>query len=438
VRFTDDAGTRLLEQAVAFSSTAYSAAQEDLVAPANATKALVYVWKNAGSGFAYVDEVALTPVTTTTPSPEQVGAPPASAPRVAQLANGGRIVVWASGADGGGSVLAQVFDANGAKVGTPVTVFSGGLSGVGALPDGSFVVAAVGGAVVSGTPLVRLFVQKVSSTGQLLATGGTSDPNVNGGLADMLLSENLADTIAFINTGVYGNADGSYVVETTRITHPVPQSFDEPVLINVDATGNLIGVANPGSGSGVFPPVATRLGNGNFLIAGASTSLAILPSVVWKVVTSTGQVLAQNTLAVAPGDSSSDPQVTTLADGTGLLTWHFANSVTSGWRAERIDGNGNVIETLVAPTRAGAVTGLAHGGWVQTWISGTQLMAQYFASSGQPVGDVFVVANNLAVVPNVTTYSVAATSDGFVAAYSISTAGGTEVDEIRFVAPPLP
>lgn len=59
VRFTDDAGTRLLEQSAAFGSTAYAAAQLELVAPANATRALVYVWKNAGGGFAYVDQVAL-------------------------------------------------------------------------------------------------------------------------------------------------------------------------------------------------------------------------------------------------------------------------------------------------------------------------------------------------------------------------------------------
>lgn len=63
VRFTDDAGARLLEQSAAFGSTAYAAAQLELVAPANATRALVYVWKNAGSGFAYVDQVALGQVT---------------------------------------------------------------------------------------------------------------------------------------------------------------------------------------------------------------------------------------------------------------------------------------------------------------------------------------------------------------------------------------
>ena len=59
VSFLDGAGTKLLEQSVPVSSTSYSTAQLDLVAPANAAKALVYVWKNAGSGFAYVDDVAL-------------------------------------------------------------------------------------------------------------------------------------------------------------------------------------------------------------------------------------------------------------------------------------------------------------------------------------------------------------------------------------------
>jgi hypothetical protein len=63
MKFMDSSGSSLLEQAASFSSTAYSTARLDLVAPANAAKALVYIWKNAGSGFAYVDDIALTPTT---------------------------------------------------------------------------------------------------------------------------------------------------------------------------------------------------------------------------------------------------------------------------------------------------------------------------------------------------------------------------------------
>jgi hypothetical protein len=59
VMFTDDAGTGLSAQNVAFRSTTYATVQADVTAPANATRAKVFVWKNAGEGFAYVDEVTL-------------------------------------------------------------------------------------------------------------------------------------------------------------------------------------------------------------------------------------------------------------------------------------------------------------------------------------------------------------------------------------------
>ena len=63
VMFTDDAGTGLLAQNVVFRSGAYATAQADVTAPANATRAKVFVWKNAGAGFAYVDEVTLLRMT---------------------------------------------------------------------------------------------------------------------------------------------------------------------------------------------------------------------------------------------------------------------------------------------------------------------------------------------------------------------------------------
>ncbi|HEY0886533.1 MAG TPA: carbohydrate binding domain-containing protein [Ramlibacter sp.] len=72
LRFMDAAGANLLERSVAFSSTVYSTAKLDLVAPANAARALVYVWKNDGTGFAYVDDVALAPVAQGTSGPKAV------------------------------------------------------------------------------------------------------------------------------------------------------------------------------------------------------------------------------------------------------------------------------------------------------------------------------------------------------------------------------
>jgi hypothetical protein len=76
--FFDPQGNKLLEENVPFSSTSWFAAKLDLAAPANASKAMVYVWKNAGSGFAYVDDVGLAPVdgaTAVAPAPAPTPAP---------------------------------------------------------------------------------------------------------------------------------------------------------------------------------------------------------------------------------------------------------------------------------------------------------------------------------------------------------------------------
>ena len=82
--FFDPQGNKLLEENVPVSSTSWSAAKLDLAAPANASKAMVYVWKNAGSGFAWVDDVGLAPVdgaTAVAPAPAPTPAPaPAPAP----------------------------------------------------------------------------------------------------------------------------------------------------------------------------------------------------------------------------------------------------------------------------------------------------------------------------------------------------------------------
>jgi len=77
VSFFDAVGTKLLEQNVPVSSTSYAATRLDLAAPWNAARAMVYLWKNAGSGFAYADEVTLAPLDggTATPAPAPAPAP---------------------------------------------------------------------------------------------------------------------------------------------------------------------------------------------------------------------------------------------------------------------------------------------------------------------------------------------------------------------------
>lgn len=58
VNMLDAAGNIVGQKAVEFSGTPFSPASLQFTAPANATRAVVFVWKNAGSGNAYVDNFA--------------------------------------------------------------------------------------------------------------------------------------------------------------------------------------------------------------------------------------------------------------------------------------------------------------------------------------------------------------------------------------------
>jgi hypothetical protein len=350
--------------------------------------------------------------------------------------------VWESSTSTGASaVYAQRLDANGQRIGEPVTVFGGATmngwqaGGVIGLADGSFLVAASGAFLVSGLPQLRLYVQRVSAAGELLASGGVSDAGVNNGFANRLLSAPQSETIGYNAGPFFLNADGSYVLAVTRSSYPVPQITHERLLVNVGASGDVGAVFNAGA-YGFYPaPVVTRLGNGNFLVAG--TSLITYAPVVWKILSPAGEVVKEQSLGAAPGNSTSDPQVTTLADGTGLLTYFRVDSVSAKRVGFRVDGSGNVLGNMSAPMMAGTVTGLSGGGYVFTWISGTQLLAQQFDASGQAVGAEIVVATNLAVTTGAAdqTYTILAVAGGFVAVYQASTPTGQQIQERKVTLP---
>jgi hypothetical protein len=57
--FFDAAGNGLLQHSVPITTTTYFRRTLHLVAPANASRAVAYLWKDAGSGFVYVDDLEL-------------------------------------------------------------------------------------------------------------------------------------------------------------------------------------------------------------------------------------------------------------------------------------------------------------------------------------------------------------------------------------------
>ena len=58
VNFLDQAGAAVGSTQLSTKSISYTALGADIVAPPDAARAVVYVWKNAGSGLAYVDDFA--------------------------------------------------------------------------------------------------------------------------------------------------------------------------------------------------------------------------------------------------------------------------------------------------------------------------------------------------------------------------------------------
>lgn len=110
VVFMDDAGNGLLAQNVVFASSAFARAEANVTAPAGATSALVFAWKNAGAGFAYLDQVALFQVDQQAPTGPPAALPTIQmgqrtqilsdhdgtnkSPGIARLSGGGYVTAW--------------------------------------------------------------------------------------------------------------------------------------------------------------------------------------------------------------------------------------------------------------------------------------------------------------------------------------------------------
>lgn len=61
VKVVNSSGTVLLDQNRAITTTGYSTITIDFTVPAGAARTWVYIWKNAGSGYGYADDLSLVP-----------------------------------------------------------------------------------------------------------------------------------------------------------------------------------------------------------------------------------------------------------------------------------------------------------------------------------------------------------------------------------------
>jgi hypothetical protein len=219
VAFIDGAGHWLLVQNVVFASTTFARTEANATAPASATQALVFVWKNAGTGLASLDDVALFQVDqqapTVPPAPLpiiQMGqrtqilnghAGANRSPSIARLSSGEYVTAWvfkdaAASADAGYQVCFVRQEPGGLRLGSSSCVSGAQASPsyptyVLARPDGGFVIvwnAAADAAVQSqafdaaGNPVggIQAGAQRpVPAKAAALAGGGYVDVTVQPG-----------------------------------------------------------------------------------------------------------------------------------------------------------------------------------------------------------------------------------------------------------------
>jgi hypothetical protein len=390
VMFTDDAGNGLLAQNVVFrSTTTFPRVQTDVTAPAGATRALVFVWKNAGGGTAIVNDLALVQVAPAAASggPSVLAVVNTTNSAVAVLNTGTRVAAW--GDDRG--VHAQRFDANGGPVGSALLIApSGTFNGVAALAGGGYVVEySQPGAVLvqivsaagdlAGQPVI---VRTQAQVEAAAATTGQLDPKLDGGI------------------GVYPLGGGGFVALYVE-SHLVHMPYDYPTERlgqRFDASGNAVGAQRGFAAEGFVASTPT-----GGLISGGPW-LTWTPNGYRALVNVVDADLHGLAGYVSPfGEFTSSQGGAGLRNGSYIAIWTSGTAVRGQLFApeagspstSRILGP---VMTFTNASRGARVTGLAGGGFLLSWGNS----AQAFDENAQPVGGV------MQILPG----SIAATPDG--------------------------
>ena len=393
VMFMDAAGTALLAQNVVFRSTAYSTAQADLTAPANATTALVFAWKNAGAGFAYVDEVGLVqvtpgsvtqppppPVVDTTAGPEAAVTSPVGSP-IFQLPWGGSM----TGSVYSNANVLRRYSTAGLPVGAATTFnFPPGGGSATVLEGGGYATVSIKS--VTQWPL----------TGYQLSTQ-----------AYTATAQPIGSPFAIALTSVAGNnpaavphmaplAGGGYVV-VWALQQSEPGGANDGAVYTqrFDANGQPAGPAQQATpnGEGFLHIIGTT--TGGYVVSWGKATGAVGGA---RAYGADGAPLAPEQVAGDSWDIGAGPRgsIAPLAGGGAAIVQQVQNQPVF---VQHISAAGvalpaQVASSLTSPGRAiVSIAGLPDGGSVVAWfelaiggVGGNAVYARRFAADGTPLG----------------------------------------------------
>jgi hypothetical protein len=351
---------------------------------------------------------------------------------------------WAVAAQDGNTEIAQIFDASGAKVGTPV-VLPGAVQSFGfpysallPLAGGGYATMyldgsnALWGVTVDASGHAQAPVEIMTSAspfqtyGTALANGGYVVGTLQGGSSNYSIVTQRVDASNHLLGGpvttasqtlaanqgasldfMFGTPDGGYLVGPAIETdhpdpadtsmHPSANATFGVTLYKVDATGQPTGATLTADGAtssafGVAYPNQVELSSGNMVTSTVFDKGTGSAAIRLNVVTNDGQPVT--TLLIENGDGGSAdtlPKVVALANGNFLVAFQHVqdasagatDSLASGQYVETFDGAGHALGGYVATGGRADFVALADGGFLEVDANS----ARYHALSGEAAGD---------------------------------------------------
>jgi Ca2+-binding RTX toxin-like protein len=338
-----------------------------------------------------------------------------SDPTIIALANGGFVVSWADnsgqGLDAVGTgIKAQIFDANGNKVGSEFLVNFNTLNAqseptITALPSGGFVVSWTDNSRQGGdASFLAVKAQIFNASGNKIGS-------------EFLV--NTATTSSQDQPTITSLSSGGFVVSWASLSGQGGDASGRAIKAQIfDASGTKVGgelLLNTATLADQLQPTITSLGSGGFVVSWRDESNQGDPDVGIKaqIFDASGNKVGIELLVnSATLSEQSQPTITSLASGGFVVSWsdfsgQGGDASQFGIKAQIFDASGNrvggefLVNTATLDTQEQpAITALPSGGFVVSWADSSReragvlvfdVKAQIFDASGNKVGNEFLV-----------------------------------------------
>ncbi len=332
-------------------------------------------------------------------------------PMITGLINGGFVVTWSDfsrtlGDSSGTSIKAQVFGADGIKVGDEFLVNTETTNSqlsptIASLASGGFVISWMDQVGSLGSVSYSIKAQAFSSDGTKVGTEFLINAETAGSQRDPAIT---------------GLASGGFVISWWDLSDTLGDGSSSSVKAQVfGADGTKVGAGfliNTETANNQLLPTITSLTNGSFVASwtdrsgtlGDSSGSSIKAQMFGGDGTKIGAEFLVNT---ETANNQYSPTITSLTNGGFVVSWEdyggtFADGSDTNIKAQVFGADGTKVgsEFLVNTETANSqyspmITSLSNGGFVVSWVdySGSlnKIKAQAFSADGAKVGTEFLV-----------------------------------------------